>query len=361
MQNIINIVVFMLVLGSIITIHEFGHFITAKMFGVYCSNFSIGFGPKLFSYKGKETSYELRLWPIGGFVAMAGEEDQLENEALKDIPVERTIKGLAVYKRIIIFAAGVIMNFILAIAVLFCLNMTVGEIGVNQAQVGEIFENSPAEVYGLNENDIITQIYIEDIDKTILVSKFEDINLSRDHLGVNSTQLNVSVNVLRNDKNVTIDMVLDYEQEGNRYVMGINQATRDMTFVESIQYTFVVFKDMSTSIIDALSQLITSFSSTITQMSGPAGIYQITAEVTESGQIASIFELLAMLSINIGIFNLLPIPGLDGCQILFAAVEGMIGKELPHKLKIILQVCGLVLVFGLMIIVTFQDLLRIFG
>lgn len=361
LQNIINIIVFMLVLGSIITVHEFGHFITAKLFGVYCSNFAIGMGPKLLSYKGKETSYELRMFPIGGFVAMAGEEDQLENENLKDIPVERTIKGLATYKKIIIFGAGVFMNFVLAIAVLLTLNLTIGKVGVNQAQIGEIFENSSAEVYGLQENDIITQVYVHDTDDTILVSKFDDINLSRDNLGVETKTINVTVNVLRNDQNEKIDMVLEYEEAGDRYIMGIAHATRDMTFVESIKNTFVVFKEMSTGVIRALAQLITQFSSTIKQMSGPAGIYQITASVTEQGQIASIFELLAMLSINIGIFNLLPIPGLDGCQIIFAAVEGTIGKELPHKLKIALQICGLVLVFGLMIIITVQDLFKIFG
>ncbi len=361
MQNIVNIIVFMLVLGSIITIHEFGHFITAKMFGVYCSNFSIGFGPKLFSYKGKETSYELRLLPIGGFVAMAGEEDQLDNEDLKDIPVERTIKGLSTIKKIIIFGAGVVMNFVLAIAVLLTLNLTIGQVGVNQAQIGEVFENSAAEYYGLQTNDVITQIYVKDTDQTMLVSKFDDINLSKESLNFDGDQLNITVNVLRNDQNEKVDMILDFDNENGRYNLGISQATRDMTFVESIKYTFVVFGKMSTSIIDALSKLVTSFSSTITQMSGPAGIYQVTAQVTESGEISRIFNLLAMLSINIGIFNLLPIPGLDGCQMLFAAAEGITGKELPHKVKLVLQICGLILVFGLMIIVTVQDVLKIFG
>ena len=93
MQTIINIIVFLLILGSIIIIHELGHFLAAKFFGVYCGQFSIGFGPKLWSKKGKETEYEIRALPFGGFVAMAGEEDQADNEDMQDFPVERTLKG----------------------------------------------------------------------------------------------------------------------------------------------------------------------------------------------------------------------------------------------------------------------------
>ena len=96
MQTIITIIVFLLILGSIIIIHEFGHFIAAKIFGVYCSHFSIGFGPKLWSKKGKETEYEIRALPFGGFVSMAGEE-QSDEEELKDIPLERTLKGIKTY------------------------------------------------------------------------------------------------------------------------------------------------------------------------------------------------------------------------------------------------------------------------
>mgnify|MGYP003252934142 CR=1 FL=1 len=89
MQTIINIIVFLLILGSIIIIHELGHFLAAKFFGVYCGQFSIGFGPKLWSKKGKETEYEIRALPFGGFVAMAGEEDQADNEDMQDFPVEK--------------------------------------------------------------------------------------------------------------------------------------------------------------------------------------------------------------------------------------------------------------------------------
>ena len=97
MQNIINILVFLIILGSIITVHELGHFLAAKFFGVYCSHFSIGFGPKIWSKKTKETEYEIRILPFGGFVAMAGEETEADEDKVENLPAERTLQGIQTY------------------------------------------------------------------------------------------------------------------------------------------------------------------------------------------------------------------------------------------------------------------------
>lgn len=361
MQNIINIIVFLLILGSIIIIHELGHFLAAKYFGVYCSQFSIGFGPKIWSKKGKETEYELRALPFGGFVAMAGEEDQMDNEEMKNVPFERTLKGIKTYQKVIIFLAGVFMNFVLAIVVIFGVNVTSGELPVNVAQIGAISENSAAETYGLKVGDTIEKIEIAETGKSYVISNFEDISFDQKLLNTDSENVTMNITVERNKQEKTITVKVPYNQTEGRYIIGITQATRRMTLVESFQYTFVSFGQMSVAIFVALGQLVTQFSQTIGQMSGPAGIYQITAEVTETGQISYILSLLAMLSVNIGIFNLMPIPGLDGCQVLFAIVEKIIGRELPEKLKLILQMIGLGLVVLLMIIVTCQDIIRIMG
>ena len=361
MQTLINIIVFLLILGSIIIIHELGHFLAAKFFGVYCAQFSIGFGPRIWSKKGKETEYELRALPFGGFVAMAGEEDQAENELMKDVPIERTLKGIKPYQKVIIFAAGVFMNFILAIIVIFGVNLTSGQLPVNVCQVGTISENSPAEQYGLKVGDIIQQVDIVETGQTILISNYDDLALTKENLKTDANQLTMNFKVQRNQEKININMTLEYNSEYEIYMMGITQATRHMNFAESIQYTFIYFRQMSLAIFEALAMLVTQFSKTVTQLSGPAGIYQITAEVTQTGQIAYIFNLLAMLSVNVGIFNLLPIPGLDGCQIVFVIVEKIIGRELPEKFKLVLQFMGLGLVILLMIFVTIQDITRMIG
>ena len=365
MQTIITIIVFLLILGSIIIIHEFGHFIAAKIFGVYCSHFSIGFGPKLWSKKGKETEYEIRALPFGGFVSMAGEEQSDEEELndieeFKDVPFERTLKGIKTYQKVIIFLAGVFMNFVLAVVVTFGVNALSGQLPVQTAQVGQIIENSPAQQAGLETGDIIQELTINETGQVILVSNFGDIQLTQKDLQTTASTIHVQIKVDRDGQTKNLQATLKYDQSSQAYKLGIYQATRSMNIAEAIQYTFISIGEMSVAIFVALGQLITRFSETVTQLSGPVGIYQVTSQVTQTGQITYILNLLALLSVNVGIFNLLPIPGLDGCQVIFALIEKVIGRELPEKIKIALQLCGLGLVMLLMIFVTYQDVLRIF-
>lgn len=359
MQTIITIIVFLLILGSIIIIHELGHFLAAKIFGVYCAHFSIGFGPKIWSKKGKETEYEIRALPFGGFVSMAGEE-QADDEDFKDVPVERTLKGIKTYQKIIIFLAGVFMNFVLAIIVTFGVNIVSGQLPLQHAQVGQILENSPAAQAGLKTGDIIKEITVNETGQVILVSNYDDIQLTQNGLNTTASTIHIQMKVERDNNIQTLDATLQYDQSSQAYKLGIYQATRHMNIAEAIQYTFISIGEMSVAIFAALSQLITRFSETVTQLSGPVGIYQVTSQVTKTGQISYILSLLSLLSVNVGIFNLLPIPGLDGCQVVFAVVEKIIGRELPEKVKIALQLCGLGLVMLLMIFVTYQDVLRIF-
>lgn len=363
MQNIINVIVFVFVIGSIITIHEFGHFVAAKYFGVYCAQFSIGFGPKLFSKQGKETEFELRLLPIGGFVSMAGEADQEDNENMKDVPYERTLQGKKTYQRVIIFLAGVFMNFVLAIGVLFASNFFGGQVPLNIVQIGEIQAGSPAEKYGLMVDDVIEKMYIHESDKTFLISSYDDLPdvFDKKTFGTDSDTIHTTITIKRNEATKDIDVVMEYSESTERYLLGITHKTRSMTLVESMKYTMSDVAQMSTSIIDALKQLVVNFSTTVKQLSGPAGIYTVTAEVTETGEITYIFRLLGLLSINIGIFNLLPIPGLDGYQVVLTVAERIVGRELPQKVKLALQLAGLALVMLLMIFVTYQDLMRIWG
>ena len=117
---------------------------------------------------------------------------------------------------------------------------------------------------------------------------------------------------------------------------------------------------MSLMIFDTLAKLVTDTKQTVGQLSGPVGIYQVTSEVRQQGNLSSMLVLVSMLSVNIGVFNLLPIPGLDGSQIMFAIIERMIGREIPTKLRYVLQLVGLALVFGLMIVVMIQDVIKFF-
>ena len=216
MQNIINVLVFLLILGSIIIIHELGHFLAAKFFGVYCGQFSIGFGPKIWSKKGKETEYEIRALPFGGFVAMAGEENQEDNEEMQDIPIERTLKGIKAYQKVIIFLAGVFMNFILAIVVLLSVNVFAGQLPVNVAQVGTISQGSAAEKSGLQVGDIIQQVDIVETGQTILISNYEDIYFTQENLKTTANEITMNVTVQRQNEKKVLTMKVQCDQSDAR-------------------------------------------------------------------------------------------------------------------------------------------------
>ena len=362
MSNLFDIIVFVLVLGSIIFIHELGHFIAAKTFGVYCGEFSLGMGPSLFHFKKGETEYHLRALPIGGFVAMAGEVDQEDNESMKDVPYERTLLGIKTWKKVIIMAAGVIMNFVMAFTLMLSVNLTNMEVSLNNNQVGLVMENTVADTIDLQEGDFITNIYYEANQQNYAVTDWTTLGeaLSSNTHGITEANTDVVITILRDGTELSKEATLTYQEASKNYLIGIQVATRDITFMESIQYTTEEIVEMSLMIFDTLAKLVTDTKDTVGQLSGPVGIYQVTSEVRQQGDVNTMLVLMAMLSVNIGVFNLLPIPGLDGSQILFAIVERVIGHELPTKLRYVLQIVGLALVFGLMIVVMIQDVIKLF-
>lgn len=361
MSIILNLIVFFLIIGVIVTLHEFGHFIAAKFFNVYCGSFSIGMGPKLYEHKGKETKFELRALPIGGFVTMAGEADQEDNEEFKNVPLERTLKGKRTYQKVIIFLAGVFMNFVLALVIMLSLNFAVGRMPVNEARVGSLVKGEAASKAGMKKGDVIINIESPVSNKSSLISSYEDMNaaLTKKELGVDGDTANINVTVNRKSESIVINMNVKFDENQNKYVLGITEATRKMNFTESIRNAFSTLGAMSVAIFEALEALVLNFTKTVKQMSGPVGIYQVTAQVTKTGSISNIFYLMALLSVNIGIFNLLPIPGLDGAQTLFAIIEGIIHRELPLNVKYTLQIIGLSLILLLMVVVTYQDITKL--
>ena len=359
MQTIINIIVFLLILGVIVLIHELGHFLTAKFFGVYCAEFSIGMGPKLFSKKVDETDYQVRALPIGGYVAMAGEADQEDNELMKDVPYERTLNGIKTWKKCVIMLAGVFMNFVLALVLLIGIYSFV-EVQTNTSQIGSVVEDKGADNAGIQSGDVVNKIIIDDAE--YIVASFSDIQnvLSNDNLKLNTDSVNMKVGILRNNHYLEKDVTATYNEESNSYIMGITAATKRLTFIEAIRHGINQFIEYALLIFTTLAKLVTETSKTVSQLSGPVGIYNVTAQVTATGSISTILSLTALLSTNIGMFNLLPIPGLDGCQVVFALIERAIGREIPVKVKYVLQMAGLLLVFGLMIYVTINDIGKFF-
>lgn len=359
MQTIINIIVFFLILGAIVLIHELGHFLTAKLFGVYCAEFSIGMGPKLFSKKKGETEYQIRALPIGGYVAMAGEADQEDNEIMKDVPYERTLKGIKTWKKCIIMLAGVFMNFVLALVLLIGIYSFV-EVQTNTSEIGSVVKNKGAALAGIEAGDVINKIKINNEEH--IIASFSDIQevLDNENLQLDTDTVNMKVGLTRNKHYLEKEVTAKYNNETKSYVMGITAATKQLTFAEAIRQGINQFIEYALLIFTTLGKLITDMTHTVSQLSGPVGIYTVTTQVTQTGSISTLLSLTALLSTNIGMFNLLPIPGLDGSQVLFALVEKVIRREIPTRIKYALQMAGLILVFGLMIFVTVNDIGKFF-
>lgn len=359
MQTIINIIVFFLILGAIVLIHELGHFLTAKLFGVYCAEFSIGMGPKLFSKKKGETEYQIRALPIGGYVAMAGEADQEDNEIMKDVPYERTLKGIKTWKKCVIMLAGVFMNFVLALVLLIGIYSFV-EVQTNTSGIGSVVKNKGAALAGIEAGDVINKITINNEEH--IIASFSDIQevLDNENLQLDTDTVTMKVGLTRNKHYLEKKVTAKYNNETKSYVMGITAATKQLTFAEAIRQGINQFIEYALLIFTTLGKLITDMTHTVSQLSGPVGIYTVTAQVTQTGSISTLLSLTALLSTNIGMFNLLPIPGLDGSQVLFALVEKVIRREIPTRIKYALQMAGLILVFGLMIFVTVNDIGKFF-
>lgn len=344
-----GIIWFILILGAIVLVHEFGHFIFSKMFGVYVYEFSIGMGPKLLHFKKKngETEYCIRLIPIGGFVSLAG-EDADDN---KKIPEERKLYSKPVWQRFLIMVAGVMNNFIFAFLLLFIMALIYGST-TTKPIVSDVTLGMPADVSGIKEGDTIVSI---DGNK---ISSFSEIQLY-----LQTSEGKEMEFVLKDAKGkertvrVTPDKTVG-EDGKDKYVIGIVLDTKvNKGFIPSIKYagetTLSLYKLMFTTI----KQLFNGRAS-VKDLSGPVGIYTIVSEESKAG-FQNILYLTAYLSINVGFINLLPFPAFDGGRVVFLIIEKIRRKRVPAKVEGIVNGVGFALLILLMLFVTFNDILRL--
>ena len=312
-----GIIGFIFLILSIVTVHEGGHLIAAKIFNVYCSEFSIGMGPEIFRKKNKETDFTLRWLPIGGYCSMAGEsEDGLEERTKIEVPKERTIKGIAKWKQVIIYLAGVTMNFIMGYLVIIIALMT---ITLSDIKVTNVIPGSPADGV-FKKGDIVLKVNGNDI-KSIDDIKNEDY----------STIYTVLRDGQQQDLILTLNEGVEPGFEVDNAHLSFSQA-----FVEAKR----VWMNFATAIIDGIKSMF----SHPENISGVVGIYSYTAEAVDNGWTEYLL-LMALISINVGVFNLLPLPVMDGGRVAILIAEIIIGHELDKELeKKIMLICAGLLV-----------------
>ena len=353
-----NLIYFIILLSVIVIIHEAGHLIAAKIFKVYCPEFSIGMGPKLFGKKFGETTYNVRLFPIGGFVSMAGDtENALETTAsTKEIPFERTILGIANWKKIIIMLAGVFMNFVLALLIVAAIFLNQGAyVEDAPAVVGGVIADSPAESAGLQAGDVITKVVFADGTTVSNPDTFMDI------LVYSSTNTDViEYTIERDGETKTVSVTPYFDEDSNTYIVGIQIPQGELitvTAFNTLQVSADYLYKTTKLILSSLGQLIQGRG--LQNLSGPVGIYNVSSEAASQG-IETFLLLIALISLNIGVFNLLPLPVLDGGRVLLTLIEMIIRKPLNQKIQNAIMSFSIFLLLLLMVFATYQDIAKLF-
>ena len=339
--TLLTILAAVFVFGIVIFIHELGHFVVAKRSGVKVNEFSLGMGPRLIGFVRGETSYNLRVLPIGGFVSMEGEDEESEDE--------RSFSRAPVGKRMLIIVAGAVMNLLLGFVVL--VGLTASDELIATRRIHSFYEGATTEASGLMVNDEIIavngrKVFIPDD----LVYEF-----------VRVQDFTADITVLRDGKTVE---VLDVKFQQKVYEDGSSGIVQDFVIVgeennvwQTLRYAGLWTVSMARQVFLTLIDLIAG-RVPINQLSGPVGIVTTISKAVTM-DFATVLHLLALITINLGVFNMLPIPALDGGKFLLYLAEAVTRRRINQKLETAITVVGFALLFGLMIFVTFSDVTRL--
>ena len=348
----ISLLLFAVVLSVLILVHEWGHFFVAKRFGIRVERFSLGFGPKVFSLKRKETEYRLSWFPLGGYVKMAGEtkDEPLTGEKWEYL-------SRSVWERFAVVFAGPFLNYLLAFFV-FAVVFAIGNPQVT-SKIGKVMENYPAQAAGIREGDRVLSVngkkvqYWEEV--TTLIRK-------------TSEEGTVQVMVERNETKVPFTLRPKTVEEKNLFgerkkfaLIGISPSEEvvlvrypvpqaiGMAAKQVAQLTYLTLK--------AISRMLTGHMAVKESLTGPIGIFVITEQAARLG-IRYLLQMVGVLSASLAIFNVLPIPVLDGGHLFFLVLERLKGKPVSERIQELSRQVGMALLIGLMLIVFYNDFSR---
>lgn len=331
---ILTVVISLLLLNALIFAHEFGHYLAARTANIHVIEFAIGFGKKILSWERSGTTYSLRLLPIGGFCQLSGES-----------PGDMSFPGQnfqekSVLQRLIVIFAGPFLNIIIGIALLFLtFFLFIGIPQTNSTVIGNITNGSIAYENGLQEGDKILSINNQEVKSweeivTIISSSSDEI---------------LKFDVLRKGKTITINIL------NNGDLLGISSVVKRYQLIPSIvigiKQSLLIFH----LIILSFGEFVTG--NGLENIAGPVGIISIIGDSFQSPN--AFYFLTAVISLNLGIINLLPFPALDGSRIVFLLIEAIIGRPVDSKKEALIHNAGLLLLISLMVLITFQDIARL--
>ena len=348
----LSLILFIIILGTIVLIHELGHFLFAKLFGVYVYEYSIGMGKKIYSKKPKnsETEYNIRIFPIGGFVRLAGEEGE---DGDTSVPLDRKLYKKGFWQRFLIFFMGPGFNMILSFIVLFvsCLLFTGS---TTTLTLDELPSDYPAYEAGLREGDVLLEVNGKKV-STWTQARLEMSTIELGEL--------IEFKVESSDgstKTVEVSPKEETQKDGTvSYVYGIVSKQENYKgLIGGIKYAYIETKNIILSMGTTLKFLFTG-NLGINDLSGPVGIYKVVDEQAENG-INDLLYLMAYLSVNVGVMNLIPFPAFDGGHILFLIIEKIRRKPVSQNVEATITGIGFICLILLMIYVTCHDVINLF-
>jgi len=343
------------VFGSMVMIHELGHYMVAKWIGVKVIEFSFGFGPKIVGYQGKETLYALRLIPLGGFVKLHGMDAEVDANGQAVIAPTHDVQSFMnkpVWQRMAVIVAGPIMNFVLAIILFVSVFAYLGIPSAGTTNIiGSLVSGKPAATSGIQPGDKILAVNGEStLDWTRLT---EVIHAKPDQV------LSLTVERGNGKQHQTVSVKTEKDAQTGYGMIGIAPEITyaHASILQSTSYGLERTLDFTKFIMVTLVQMITG--KIPAEVGGPVMIAQVIGEGAHQG-LANLLSLTGVLSIQLGLINLFPIPALDGSRLIFLLIEGVRGKPLNPEKENMIHLVGFVLLMALMIAVTYKDVLRLF-
>ena len=367
--------IFLLVLAVLIFVHELGHFLAARACGIRVDAFKIGFGPKVFSWKRGETEYGLNLIPFGGYVKIFGENPDEENTSGAD--ASRSMVNKARWKQVMVLAAGVCFNFIFAwvlYIVIFAFGVTATTDGFEKYSAD--FSNQRIMVTYVASGSPAEKAHIQIGDTILAVAPYGAVvpTSTMQRLSVDAIQ-----NTIASQGSSTIQFT--YGRHGmaqsvsvipaqgivsGKYAIGIGMddvGDLRLPFFTAIKEGFLYTGDMISQTVQGLYGFIADAfhgKSDLADISGPVGIAGIVGSAAQRG-FSSLLMITALISINLGVVNLIPFPALDGGRILFVCIEGIIRRRISSKFVNTVNVIGFVILMILMVVITFRDVFKLIG
>lgn len=365
-MNALTILAAVLLFGIIILVHEWGHYFVAKRCGIRVNEFSLGMGPKLFQFSKRETKYTVRLLPIGGYCAMEGEDEETDDP--------RGFTKQKVWKRLLVVVAGAVMNFILGFAVLVtalsvCVRKEAGRDYAlySTTQIAELSEEALSYQTGLRAGDTVTAV-----DGSPIFSDFDLMYL------------------MQTDEDGVLDLTVCREIDGKKQKLTLEGVTFPYAEDEHgsyLNYEFKVFGEKKTvwTTLKRAAKLEASYGALVwrslggiitgqfklNDLSGPVGTVGVIGDAVnnavqdaDKGNLDGLYSLLmlvVLITVNVGVFNLLPLPALDGGRLLFLLIEAVTRRKVPPRFEGMVHVIGMVLLLGLMVVVTFSDVAKLFA